>query len=192
MQQPSIFVFRSISMGNVSQKQGGSETACTSRFKRNVPTVALYHRESSRSQHSRQAADKAGAIYIMDRGYLDYARLYRLHQSAAYFVTHSKRFQVRSMSLSEDRQNNRSEIRPSDNPTRLLRQKSIPKAQAYCLLRQDPREQLVSWPTTTPYRLWPSRNLSQTVAESGRLFSNGSSSTAKDKAFGTSGERGQS
>ncbi len=27
---------------------------------------------------------------IMDRGYLDYARLYKLHQSAAYFVTRAK------------------------------------------------------------------------------------------------------
>ncbi|GEM_PF-1868186 len=33
---------------------------------------------------------ESGAIYIMDRGYLDYARLYKLHQSAAYFVTRAK------------------------------------------------------------------------------------------------------
>jgi len=31
-----------------------------------------------------------GAIYIMDRGYLDFARLYRLHQSLAIFVTRAK------------------------------------------------------------------------------------------------------
>jgi hypothetical protein len=33
---------------------------------------------------------EAGAIYIMDRGYLDFARLYKIHQSAAFFVTRAK------------------------------------------------------------------------------------------------------
>jgi hypothetical protein len=31
-----------------------------------------------------------GAIYIMDRGYLDFARLYTLHQAQAFFVTRAK------------------------------------------------------------------------------------------------------
>ncbi|MDX1763154.1 MAG: IS4 family transposase [bacterium] len=34
---------------------------------------------------------EAGAIYIMDRAYMDFARLYRIHQSQAYFVTRAKR-----------------------------------------------------------------------------------------------------
>ncbi len=34
---------------------------------------------------------EAGSIYIMDRAYLDFARLYRVHQSHAYFVTRAKR-----------------------------------------------------------------------------------------------------
>jgi Transposase DDE domain/Domain of unknown function (DUF4372) len=34
---------------------------------------------------------EAGAFYVMDRGYLDYARLYKLHQSSAFFVTRAKR-----------------------------------------------------------------------------------------------------
>lgn len=33
---------------------------------------------------------EAGAIYIMDRGYLDFARLYKIHQAAAFFVTRAK------------------------------------------------------------------------------------------------------
>ena len=33
----------------------------------------------------------AGAYYIMDRAYVDFARLYRLHQSKAFFVTRAKR-----------------------------------------------------------------------------------------------------
>ena len=31
-----------------------------------------------------------GAIYVMDRGYLDFARLYILHQAGAFFVTRAK------------------------------------------------------------------------------------------------------
>jgi len=33
---------------------------------------------------------EAGAFYIMDRGYLDYGRLYALHQAGAFFVTRAK------------------------------------------------------------------------------------------------------
>ena len=34
---------------------------------------------------------EAGAFYIMDRGYVDFARLYKLHQAGAFFVTRAKR-----------------------------------------------------------------------------------------------------
>jgi hypothetical protein len=33
---------------------------------------------------------EAGAIYVMDRGYLDFGRLYLLHQAQAFFVTRAK------------------------------------------------------------------------------------------------------
>src|SRR5271170_2233841 len=33
---------------------------------------------------------EAGAVYVMDRGYIDYARLYVLHQAGAFFVTRAK------------------------------------------------------------------------------------------------------
>jgi hypothetical protein len=36
-------------------------------------------------------AFEAGAFYVMDRGYLDFGRLYALHQSGAFFVTRAKR-----------------------------------------------------------------------------------------------------
>ena len=38
-----------------------------------------------------QLAYEAGSFYIVDRGYLDFARLHRLHQSGAFFVTRAKR-----------------------------------------------------------------------------------------------------
>jgi len=34
---------------------------------------------------------EAGAFYVIDRGYLDFARLYRLHQALGFFVTRAKR-----------------------------------------------------------------------------------------------------
>ena len=33
---------------------------------------------------------EAGAIYLMDRGYLDFARLYKMHLASAFFVTRAK------------------------------------------------------------------------------------------------------
>ena len=33
---------------------------------------------------------EAGAIYVVDRGYVDFARLYVLHQAGAFFVTRAK------------------------------------------------------------------------------------------------------
>src|SRR6201995_4781372 len=33
---------------------------------------------------------EAGAIYVMDRGYVDFERLYALHQAGAFFVTRAK------------------------------------------------------------------------------------------------------
>jgi hypothetical protein len=39
-----------------------------------------------------------GSIYVMDRGYLDFARLYRLHQAAAFFIIRPrKRFNFRRL-----------------------------------------------------------------------------------------------
>ena len=34
---------------------------------------------------------EAGAFYVMDRGYLDFTRLYKLHQAGSFFVTRAKR-----------------------------------------------------------------------------------------------------
>ena len=34
---------------------------------------------------------EAGSFYIMDRAYIDYARLYRIHRASAFFVTHAKK-----------------------------------------------------------------------------------------------------
>lgn len=37
-----------------------------------------------------QLLPEAGAFYVMDRGFLDYARLYRFHQAGSFFVTRAR------------------------------------------------------------------------------------------------------
>jgi hypothetical protein len=57
----------------------------------NFPTVIII---TPGSVHDVNILDQlvweAGAFYILDRGYLDFARLHRLHQSGAFFVTRAK------------------------------------------------------------------------------------------------------
>ena len=57
----------------------------------NFPTVIIV---STGSVHDVNILDQlvwdAGSFYIMDRGYLDFARWYRLHQCGAFFVTRAK------------------------------------------------------------------------------------------------------
>lgn len=38
-----------------------------------------------------QLIPEAGAFYVMDRGYIDFLRLYRLHQAGSFFVTRAKK-----------------------------------------------------------------------------------------------------
>jgi hypothetical protein len=58
----------------------------------NIPT---FIRVTTGDVHDVNVLDEiipqAGAYYIMDRGYLDYARLYRVHLAGAFFVTRAKR-----------------------------------------------------------------------------------------------------
>ncbi len=57
----------------------------------NIPTW-IYITDGS--VHDVNALDEliieAGAYYVMDRGYVDYKRLYRIHKALAYFVTRAK------------------------------------------------------------------------------------------------------
>ncbi len=58
----------------------------------NFPTVIII---TPGSVHDVNVLDQmvweAGSFYIMDRGYLDFARLYRLHQCSAFFVTRTRK-----------------------------------------------------------------------------------------------------
>lgn len=58
----------------------------------NIPTVAII---TNGRVHDVNVLDQltweAGAIYLMDRGYLDFRRLYHIHQCGAFFITRAKR-----------------------------------------------------------------------------------------------------
>jgi hypothetical protein len=57
--------------------------------------IPIFIRVTTSDVHDVKILDEivpqAGAYYVMDRGYLDYARLYRVHLAKAFFVTRAKR-----------------------------------------------------------------------------------------------------
>lgn len=57
-----------------------------------IPTVIfITHGKVHDIQILDHLRKEPGAIYLMDRGYVDFARLYKIHQSMAFFVTRTKR-----------------------------------------------------------------------------------------------------
>jgi len=65
----------------------------------NIPTVVIItHGKIHEVNILDQLDFEAGAFYVMDRGYLDFARLYRLHLAAGFFVTRArKRFDFKRL-----------------------------------------------------------------------------------------------
>jgi hypothetical protein len=58
----------------------------------NIPTVVIItHGKVHEVNILDQLSFEAGAFYVMDRGYLDFARLYKLHLASAFFVTRAKK-----------------------------------------------------------------------------------------------------
>jgi hypothetical protein len=78
-------------VGALSLHQGGSEDAHPARSARQHPELIHI---SDGKLHDVHALDlllpEAGATYVMDRGYVDFARLHVLHQAGAFFVTRAK------------------------------------------------------------------------------------------------------
>jgi hypothetical protein len=57
-----------------------------------IPTVIfITHGKVHDIQFLDHLLKEPGAIYLMDRGYVDFARLYKIQQSMAFFVTRTKR-----------------------------------------------------------------------------------------------------
>ena len=58
----------------------------------NIPTVVIItHGKVHEVNILDQLNFEAGAFYLMDRGYLDFARLYKLHLAAGFFVTRARK-----------------------------------------------------------------------------------------------------
>src|SRR5271157_3492374 len=59
-----------------------------------VATIPSFIHISDGKLHDVHALDmlipEPGAIYVMDRGYIDFGRLHTLHQAGAFFVTRAK------------------------------------------------------------------------------------------------------
>ena len=58
----------------------------------NIPTVVIItHGKVHEVNILDQLSFEAGAFYVMDRGYLDFARLYKLHLASAFYVTRARK-----------------------------------------------------------------------------------------------------
>ena len=58
----------------------------------NIPTVVIItHGKVHEVNILDQLSFEAGAFYVMDRGYLDFRRLYKLHLASAFFVTRARK-----------------------------------------------------------------------------------------------------
>ena len=58
----------------------------------NIPTVVIItHGKMREVNILDQLSFEAGAFYVMDRGYLDFARLYKLHLASGFFVTRARK-----------------------------------------------------------------------------------------------------
>ena len=67
-----------------------------------------------------------GSIYVMDRGYVDFSRLFRIHQDSAFFVTRAKKkLPLPTPLLPPSRQSHRSSLRSNRFALRLLCPKGL-------------------------------------------------------------------
>jgi len=56
----------------------------------NIPTFITSPTESSGRERARRVPARGGAFYVMDRGYIDFERLYRFTLESAFFVVRTK------------------------------------------------------------------------------------------------------
>ena len=74
------------------RRKGGIKAHTLFDLRTEIPVlVRVSHAKTSDLWMLDQLTPQAGAYYVLDRGYIDFARLHRLHTAAAYFVTRAKR-----------------------------------------------------------------------------------------------------
>jgi IS4 transposase len=80
-----------VSLGAISLDQSGHQPATLLDLRGNIPTFLHI---SDGKLHDVNVLDlllpEPGAFYIMDRGYIDFERLHRLHEAGSFFVTRAK------------------------------------------------------------------------------------------------------
>ncbi len=109
MPRPSICACR-FSPGPSFASTKGGQAAHASRPARQYPDCCHYYsRQGSRGQHSRSTQLRSRCFLCDGSGYLDFARLYRLHLALAFFVTRAKT----SASIAGASTHNRSTKRPA-------------------------------------------------------------------------------
>ena len=88
---PPSIVFVDVSLGAVpSPQKRGQGARAAGPARKHSDQCLCDQRRSARRSHSRSTVPEAGAFYLLDRGYLDFARLYVLQQSCAFFITRAK------------------------------------------------------------------------------------------------------
>lgn len=84
-------MFECISLGKISQGQSSNQAPYAFGPSRQYPDFHPYHR---RKMHDVRILDlitpEPGSFYIMDRAYLDFSRLYTMHQHLSFFVIRAK------------------------------------------------------------------------------------------------------
>jgi hypothetical protein len=81
----------SISLGAIPQTQRSREITHPPGLRGNIPSlVIITHGKIHDVNILDELPLEAGAIYILDRGYLDFGRLYMIHRSFAFFITRAK------------------------------------------------------------------------------------------------------
>lgn len=126
----------------------------------NIPTVVIItHGKIHEVNILDQICFEAGAFYVMDRAYLDFGRLYKLHLASAFFVTRArKRFDFQRLYSQPVKQGDWSDLRSdryagqSRAPQRLSREVA-PHSLRRCAKAKTTRvsnQQLQ--PATTDYR----------------------------------------
>ena len=107
-------------------------------------------------------APEAGAIYVVDRGYADFARLYVLHQAGAFFVTRASEHRCSSRLFGADGSLDRHHLR-RPSPGRLLHVRITPNFWAHRFKDPESGKTLVfitnnfSLPAATICALYKSR-----------------------------------
>ena len=94
------FVSVIVPVGDISQAQGCSETAYAFDLRGNIPSIiVITHGKVHDVNILDQLVFEAGATYVMDRGYLDFKRLYKITRASAFFVTRAKSTSFSSVSI---------------------------------------------------------------------------------------------